>query len=128
MKTKNPTHRMAAIVTSLACFIFSSVGQAQTFTVLHSFAAGSGSYPYDYTNSDGAPPFADLILSGNTLYGTAYGGGSSGKGTAFRLNIDGTGFTNLHSFTATSGPLSTNSDGAFPEARLILSVNVLYGT
>jgi len=39
---------------------------AQTFTTLHSF-----SY------SDGASPQAGLILLGNTLYGTAYQGGSS---------------------------------------------------
>ena len=29
-------------------------------------------------------------------------GGSSGNGTVFAVNTDGTGFTNLHSFTATS--------------------------
>ena len=70
---------------------------AQTFTTLYSFTA----YPSGYsTNSDGANPEAGLILSGNTLYGTAEGGGSSGNGTVFRVNIDGTGFTNLHSFAA----------------------------
>ena len=42
--------------------------------------------------------FSGLILSGNTLYGTARSGGSSGNGTVFALNTDGTGFTNLHSF------------------------------
>ena len=40
-----------------------------------------------------------LILSGNTLYGTASSGGSSGDGTVFAVNTDGTGFTTLHSFT-----------------------------
>ena len=50
------------------------------------------------TNSDGANPYAGLILSGNTLYGTASDGGSSGNGTVFAVNTDGTGFTNLHSF------------------------------
>ena len=43
---------------------------------------------------------AGLILSGNTLYGTTTGGGSSGNGTVFAINTDGTGFTTLHSFTA----------------------------
>jgi uncharacterized repeat protein (TIGR03803 family) len=47
-------------------------------------------------------PQAGLVLSGNTLYETASEGGSSGKGAVFRLNTDGTGFTNPHSFTATS--------------------------
>src|ERR1035437_1962300 len=91
---------------------------AQTFTNLHSFTDGS----------DGAFPLAGLILSSNTLYGTAEGGGSSGYGTVFAVNTNGTGFTNLYSFTATSGSLSTNSDGAKPHGGLILSNNTLYGT
>ena len=44
--------------------------------------------------------FRGLILSGNTLYGTAYYGGSAGNGTVFALNTNGTGFTTLHTFTA----------------------------
>ena len=88
------------------------------FTNLHSFAAKSTLTPYG--NSDGANPFAGLILSGNTLYGTTSFGGSSGNGTVFAVNTDGTGFTNLHSFT--------RSDGAFPRAGLILLSNTLYGT
>jgi hypothetical protein len=47
---------------------------AQTFTTLYSFTATSGS---SFTNSDGASPAAELISSGNTLDGTANGGGSS---------------------------------------------------
>src|SRR5439155_7669597 len=39
------------------------------------------------TNSDGANPFGGLILSGNTLYGTATYGGSSGRGTVFSLSL-----------------------------------------
>jgi len=96
------------------------------FTNLHSFTATSG-YPY-YTNSDGANPFAGLILSGDTLYGTASAGGSSGNGTVFALNTNGTGFTTLYSFTALAGSPSINSDGAGPSAGLVLSGNTLYGT
>ncbi len=92
------------------------------FTTLHSFTAISGHWG---PNSDGAGPNG-LILSGNTLFGTASGGGSSGNGTVFAVNTDGTGFTTLHSFTAT--PNSTNSDGANPQAASILSGNTLYGT
>jgi uncharacterized repeat protein (TIGR03803 family) len=90
------------------------------FTTLYSFTGGS----------DGANPYAGLILSGNTLYGTTEWGGSSGNGTVFALNTDGTGFTVLHTFTALYGPYysSTNSDGANPQASLILSGNTLYGT
>lgn len=90
------------------------------FTNLHSFAAGSGSFPYSYINSDGAGPGAKMILSGNTLYGTTEKGGASGYGTVFRVNTDGSGFANLHSFT-------NGSDGSNPEC-LVLSGNTLYGT
>jgi uncharacterized repeat protein (TIGR03803 family) len=91
------------------------------FTILYSFTETSGGI-----NSDGSGPVGPLVLSGNTLYGTTPGGGSSGNGTVFALNTDGTGFTTLHSFTATSA--LTNSDGAVPEAELVLSGSTLYGT
>ena len=105
--------------------IFKVNTDGTVFTNLHNFAAVSGSLQ---TNSDGAYPVADLLLSGNTLYGTTYQGGLAGNGTVFKLNTDGTGFTNLHVFTATSGSLSTNSDGSNPSGSLILSGTTLYGT
>jgi len=99
---------------------------AQTFTTLYSFTAPVG---HPQINSDGANPYAALVLSATTLYGTAIIGGSSGSGTVFALNTDGTGFTNLYSFTATSGTYPyDNSDGSRPHAGLILSGNTLYGT
>jgi uncharacterized repeat protein (TIGR03803 family) len=61
-----------------------------------------------------------LILSGSTLYGTAYGGGS-GYGTVFSIGTNGLGFTTLYSFT-------NGSDGAHPYAGLLLSGGTLYGT
>jgi len=91
------------------------------FTILYSFTGGS----------DGGHPNDALILSGNTLYGTARYGGSSGYGTVFALNTDGTGFTNLYDFSTASGNAGnagTNSDGAFPDGGLILAGNTLYGT
>jgi uncharacterized repeat protein (TIGR03803 family) len=106
-------------------------GSSGNGTVFVVYADGTGfSVLHNFTNNpDGANPYAGLVLSGNTLYGTAEYGGSSGNGTAFAINTNGTGFTNLHSFTAlaSSGP-SINSDGARPVARLILSGNTLYGT
>ena len=89
------------------------------FTVLHTFKAldvATGT-----TNSDGANPYAGLMLSGSTLYGMAMNGGSNGNGTVFAINTNGTGFTVLHSFT-------NGADGAFPTAGLIASSNILYGT
>jgi uncharacterized repeat protein (TIGR03803 family) len=95
------------------------------FTTLHNFSSNNNS---PYTNSDGSYPYAGLVLSGNTLYGTASKGGSSANGTVFKVNTNGTGFTTLHSFTATFDPDYTNSDGRSPIARLILSGDTLYGT
>jgi uncharacterized repeat protein (TIGR03803 family) len=92
------------------------------FRNLYSFTATDYFFP---TNSDGAHPLPGLVLSGNTLYGTAYGGGNAGKGTVFAINIDGSSFTTLHSFSAASG--TSNSDGANPTG-LILSGNTIYGT
>src|SRR5437868_4827840 len=85
-------------------------GRAQTFTTLYNFTDGS----------DGGGPLASLILSSNTLYGTASGGGNGGYGTVFAVNTDGTGFTNLHSFTGGSG-------GYRPSGGLVLLSNTLYG-
>jgi len=99
------------------------------FTILHSFTALN--FSAGVTNSDGATPFAGLILSGDILYGVASQGGSAGSGTVFALNTNGTFFTVLYNFTALSPSfpeLGTNSDGALPTAGLILSDNTLYGT
>ena len=93
-------------------------------TNLYRFTPRTG--PAPFTNIDGSGPQGALILSGNTLYGTATAGGSGGAGTVFRVNVDGTGFTNLHSFMAVTN--ATNADGANPEGNLALSGNVLYGT
>ena len=98
------------------------------FNVVHTFAAGSGTFPI-VSNNEGAFPVG-LILSGNTLYGTTQGGGTGGNGTVFRVNTDGSGFSVVHDFTPGSGPAAvvTNSDGAHPVAPVILSSNTLYGT
>jgi uncharacterized repeat protein (TIGR03803 family) len=98
------------------------------FTNLHCFTASRTNSSGFCTNSDGASLFGTLMLSGNTLYGVAQSGGSSGNGTVFSVNTDGTAFTTLYSFTALAGSNSTNSDGACPASNLILSGNTLYGT
>jgi uncharacterized repeat protein (TIGR03803 family) len=104
--------RVQNLFPMLACVGLLAVpAAAQTFTSLHSFTGGN----------DGANPSAGLIISGNTLYGTTAGGGSSGNGTVFAVNTNGSGFTNLYSFSGGNG-------GANPQAALILSGNILYGT
>jgi uncharacterized repeat protein (TIGR03803 family) len=82
------------------------------FTLLHSFAGGV---------SDGRYPLGSLTLSGSTLYGMTQQGGSSGVGTAFQMNTDGTGFALLHSFTG------GGSDGSYPYGSLTLDGSTLYG-
>jgi uncharacterized repeat protein (TIGR03803 family) len=98
------------------------------FRTLHSFSAPS---PWaSYANSDGNTPPAGLMLSSNTLYGVAAYGGTSGNGTVFAINRDGSDFRTLHSFSAISGGVtnSTNSDGGNPYGALVASGNMLYGT
>ena len=96
--------------------VFSLGIDGNDFTVLKNFPAFT-----DSTNSDGATPMAALIVSNGVLYGTTQYGGAGGCGSIFRVNTNGTGFTNIYAFTG-------NSDGANPAARLLLSGNTLYGT
>jgi uncharacterized repeat protein (TIGR03803 family) len=77
-------------------------------------------------NNDGSNPYS-LIISGNTLYGTADLGGTAGNGTVFKVNTGGTGFATLHDFSAT-GTNGINADGINPDGGLALSGNTLYGT
>jgi uncharacterized repeat protein (TIGR03803 family) len=108
MKTHAKTFLLLAVLT---VGLAATPGlKAQTFTTL-----------YNFTVNDGADLRAGLILSGNRLYGTAYGGGSSRDGTLFAININDLVFTSLYSFTG-------GSDGASPSAGLILSGSTLYGT
>src|SRR5437588_118014 len=120
MKNGTTIRKLPALIAAL-CLMPVGWAAAQTFTNLHSFTGVS----------DGNLPVAGLILSGNTLYGTAHGGGSTGNGTVFKVSTDGTGFTNLHSFATGNFDSSfnyTNSDGANPHGKLFLSGDILYGT
>ncbi|HZQ45872.1 MAG TPA: choice-of-anchor tandem repeat GloVer-containing protein [Verrucomicrobiae bacterium] len=100
--------------------VFSLTTDGTTYTKLHDFTAPDTAVNPP-TNTDGALPSAGLLLIGDTLYGTSIHGGASGYGTLFSIKTNGTGFTNLHSFTI--------NDGAYPYSRLVLgSNNTLYGT
>jgi uncharacterized repeat protein (TIGR03803 family) len=63
--------------------VFSVNTDGTGFTNLHNFTSTSS----PGTNSDGAGPYASLLLSGNTLYGTTSGGGGFGYGTVFSLSF-----------------------------------------
>jgi uncharacterized repeat protein (TIGR03803 family) len=92
------------------------------FTVIRHFAAASY-YGGVWTNADGKDSSACLVLNGSTLFGTAQNGGTNGHGTVFKLNTNGSGFTVLHQFKKGAG-----TDGANPNAHLVLSGNTLHGT
>ena len=89
-----------------------------SFRIVYYFTSPVGAAA---TNSDGAFPFARLVLSGSTLYGTTIAAGSAGAGAVFAVNTDGSGFTNLHNFNGGNG-------GSAPHAGLTLSGNTLFGT
>lgn len=105
------------------------------FTNLHNFSTATYVPAISrYTNNDGTGPFQSaVVLGGNTLYGTAFGGGLNGVGTVFSLNTNGSNFLVLHTFgpsaleSAMTGNV-TNSDGIQPESTLLLAGNTLYGT
>lgn len=97
---------------------------AQAFTSLHNFTALDTLN--GYTNSEGAQPYDRLILSGSTLYGTTSVGGVDGGGTVFAVKTDGTGFTNVYTFTFDASFNFANGVG--PEGGLIVAGNTLYGT
>jgi uncharacterized repeat protein (TIGR03803 family) len=101
--------------------IFSLDKNGAAFTTLHAFTATVNDSFNFYTNSDGAHPSAGVLLSDNVLYGSTDEGGTSGRGTVFALNSNGTGFATLHSFTSGSG-------GTYSSAGLRLLGNTLYGT
>jgi len=95
------------------------------YTVLKTFSAAD---PDTGTNSDGANPYTDLMLSGVTLFGTAESGGTGGNGTVFMLGTNGGGFSVLWNFSATDSITGTNTDGANPDGGLLLFSNTLFGT
>ena len=63
-----------------------------------------------------------VTLVGSTLVGTTTGGGTDNDGTIYSLNLDGSYYQVLHSFTG--GP----NDGSDPQGRLLLIGSTLYGT
>ena len=95
--------------------------RSQTYTILHDFAPeGVDPATSEVTNADGDLPRAHLTVSGSTIYGVTSGGCSNGIGGVFRLNTDGSNFTNLFNFSL--------NDGALAMGGLLLVSNTLYGT
>jgi len=91
--------------------IFSIATDGTGFTLVHSL---------EY-NADGASPYASLLLSAGTLYGTTSVGGPNAAGTIFSVVTDGTGFATLYGF-------DDLADGGNPTGNLTLAGGTLYGT
>ncbi len=86
------------------------------FKVIHFFTMAT---------NDGGSPFGGLLqASDGELYGTTQFGGiasGGGDGVVFKMDLSGSNFTVLHSFS--------NVDGSAPECALIEGTNgALYGT
>ncbi|MBI5397264.1 MAG: PEP-CTERM sorting domain-containing protein [Verrucomicrobia bacterium] len=103
--------RSAGIVLVVSLLLLSGSARAQ-YNILHNFTGGA---------NDGAGPMGTPTVSGSTVYGMTYYGGTSGQGAVFSMNINGSGFGVLHSFTGGS------SDGAYTKGSLTISGSTLYG-
>ena len=82
------------------------------YSILHEFS---------FDPLDGANPCGSLTLYDNAFYGTTLQGGAGNSGTVFRLNADGTEFTNLHAFTGGT------TDGSSPFGNVVFSDGKFYG-
>ncbi|MBV8067500.1 MAG: hypothetical protein JO113_05960 [Candidatus Eremiobacteraeota bacterium] len=83
--------------------------------VLHRFKGGV---------RDGSSPHAGLKVLRGMLYGTTFGGGSTGQGTVFSVTTTGSEKI-VYNFT---GSGSHGPDGSSPQADLIANDGTLYGT
>ena len=90
--------------------VFSVGTNGSNFTALYTFNG----------TTDNGYPLGTLVVSNDTLYGTASGGFDTGAGVVFSIKTNGVGFSVLHTFSGT--------DGFYPETGLTLFSNVLYGS
>jgi len=122
---------ISAALIIAAVFLPANQASAAIFTNLYIFSTDGFTASSMETNADGVGPDS-LVLVGNTLYGTADSGGAFGGGTFFRVDTDGTHFTNLFSFTPGAYDVKTgfytNSTGVEPNPGLLLVSNTFYGT
>ncbi len=88
------------------------VTEEGVFTVLYTFSASAS----DGTNVGGIWPETILVGADGALYGTTASGGTSGKGTFFKLTFDGN-LTTLYNFSNDYSPLQNlliaGDDGNF---------------
>jgi len=73
--------------------IFSVNTNGLGYTLRHQFG----------TFNDGSFPYGSLVQCGTALYGTTMGGGTNGRGTFYKMNLDGTGYAVWYHCAAASG-------------------------
>jgi len=95
----------------LALFIYAPVSSAQVFTNLHGFAGNT---------ADGGFPGA-VVLANGTLFGVSTTGGTNNGGTLFKVSTNGTDYSLLYQFGASSG------DGVSPNEPLVIGATI-FGT
>jgi hypothetical protein len=104
MTTRANSPKKLALALAVLVLLNAINSPAQIYNCLHNFPA---------TNCDGYSPLTDLVLISNTLCGNTASGGTSGNGTIFKLNTDGTGYGILWSLTnspSTSGGMVSIGD------------------
>ncbi len=104
--------------------VFKVAPDGSAFESLHAF----GAIIPDETvtldkNADGINPAGGLVAGADGyLYGVTQAGGANGRGTVFRLRLDGSGFETLHVFSSTTTDATTlqsiNAEGAVAVAGL----------
>ncbi len=97
--------------------VFKIHADGTNYTVLHSFAGGTG---------DGSYSFAGLSADPSAnLYGTSPSGGANNEGTVFTIHPDGSNYAVLYNFCS----LASCADGTEPDGGVILdAAGNLYGT
>jgi uncharacterized repeat protein (TIGR03803 family) len=114
--------------------IFRIDTNGSNFSVIKSFSSYGPDASFNFTNSDGQAPEGDLLLAGDTLYGTTLEGGTNGGGgVVYSMKTNGGNFSVLFSFSnptdnGTGTGTYTNRDGGGTRAGLLLSGNTLFGT
>jgi uncharacterized repeat protein (TIGR03803 family) len=97
--------------------IFRMSRDGSDFQAIFEFSAVTSSSSDSLTiNETGSAPKGALLQAPDGyLYGATSVGGSAGRGTIFRVHMDGSGFEVVHDFTDLSSDSPyTNVDGAYP--------------
>lgn len=104
-------------------------GGAQGDGTIFSIPVGGGTsslvYSFSGGTADGSQPRGSLVVSGTSLYGMTYYGGTNNMGTVFSASTNGGPETVLYSFAGSATGDGQNPSGA--TGSLILSGSTLYG-